>query len=256
MSEARAAIVRSIPDSFVDAVSSDPRPIKVDKARKQHAAYVRALEGMVDRVVHLDADDAHPDCVFVEDQAVVHRGHALITHVGHPSREGEVGPVRTALTALGLQIHVMEAPATLDGGDVLRVGDTLYVGRSARSNGEGIAMLARVFGPLGFGVVPVPVTNALHLKSVCSSPVGGVVLVAPDTIDPGRFEVPHVIVVPAEEAHACNAVGVGRTAILPGGCHATRAALEELDITIIEVGTSEVRKADGALTCCSILVDL
>ncbi len=247
------AITRAIPESFVDAIRSDPRPINLSKARRQHGAYVKALAQVVDEVVELDADEAHPDCVFVEDTAVVAKGHALIARLGHPTRHGEGAPVRHALQARGLTLHEMDAPATLDGGDVLRVGDTIYVGRSRRTNGEGVAAVARVFGPLGFAVVPM-VVDGLHLKSVCSSPVDDVVLVAPDTVSPARFSAKHVIVVPEAEAHGANAVGCGATVIVAGGCPTLRAALEELGLRVIEVGTSEVRKADGALTCCSIFV--
>lgn len=251
-------LVRSIPDSFVDAVSPDPRRINIPKARKQHAAYVKGLQTLGGEVTVVDADEAHPDCVFVEDQAIVLTGHALITRAGHASRRGEAGPIRDALATLGLTIHEMAEPATLDGGDVLRVDKTLYVGRSGRTNSGGILALMQCFGPLGFGVVPVDVSvhNAqgyLHLKSMCSSPVDGLVLVAPDTLDPGRFEATHVIVVGDDEAHACNAVGIGRSVLIPGGCPNTAAALKEQGFGVIEVGTSEVRKADGALSCCSLI---
>ena len=245
-------IVRSIPDSFVNAVSRDPRRINVAKARRQHAAYVAALENLAESVTVLDADEDHPDCVFVEDQAVVHDGHALVTRAGHPSRRGESPPVRQALADQGLVLHDMAEPGTLDGGDVLRVGKTLYVGRSQRSNAEGLVRLFEVFGPLGFSVVPVDVSG-LHLKSVCSSPVDGLVLLAPDTVRPDTFDGVEVIVVPEEEAHASNTVGVGSTVLVPGGCTITAAELSNRGLTVIEVGTSEVRKADGALTCCSLI---
>jgi dimethylargininase len=248
------AIVRGVPDSFVDALAENPRRIDLRKARRQHQRYVAALTELVDEIAEIPADESHPDCVFVEDQAVVHEGRALIAVAGHPSRRGEAAPVRYALERMGLEIHDMELPATLDGGDVLRVRDTLYVGRSGRTNHGGISRLAAVFGPVGLGVVPVGV-DGLHLKSVCSSPVDGLVLVAADTVEPALFDDAEVLVVPAEEAHGANAVGVGRTVLVAGGCHATRRALEERGYTVVEVGTSEVRKADGALTCCSIVFE-
>lgn len=246
------AITRAIPDRFVDAIRTDPRPIHLAKARRQHQAYVRALRQLVDEVIELDADEAYPDCVFVEDTAVVAEGHALLTRMGHPSRRGEGHAVAEVLRTRGMVIHEMAEPATLDGGDVLRVGDTLYVGRSGRTNGEGIAAAARIFGPLGLNVVPLDV-DGLHLKSTCSSPVASVVLVAPHTVSPAHFSAQHVIVVPEDEAHGANAVGAGNTVIVAGGCPTTRRALEDLGLRVIEVGTSEVRKAHGALTCCSII---
>jgi len=247
------AITRAIPDSFVDAIRTDTRPINLAKARRQHHAYLQAMAQVVEEVIEVDGDERHPDCVFVEDTAVVAGGHALIARSGHPARRGEVGPIREVLEARELVMHEMAEPATLDGGDVLRVGDTLYVGRSGRTNGEGAAEVARVFGPLGFAVVPMAV-EGLHLKSVCSSPVDDVVLVAPDTVPPARFSAAHVIVVPASEAHGANAVGHGSMVMVAGGCPSIRHALEELGLRVVEVGTSEVRKADGSLTCCSIIV--
>jgi dimethylargininase len=247
-------IIRSIPESFVDALSRDPRRINVAKARRQHAAYVTALQGLTDAVTVLDADEAYPDCMFVEDQAVVHDGHAVMTWAGHPTRRGESPPVRAALAEHGLVIHDMAEPATLDGGDVLRVGKTLYVGRSQRSNAGGLVMLFEVFGPLGFSVVPVDVSG-LHLKSVCSSPIDGLVLLAADTVHPGTFDGADVIVLPDAEAHASNAVGIGKTVIIPGNCPIIAAELAARGLTVIEVGTSEVRKADGALTCCSLIFE-
>jgi len=247
------AITRAIPDSFVDAIRRDPRPINLAKARRQHQAYVQVLSQLVDEVVELDADERYPDCVFVEDAAVVAEGHALLARSGHPARRGETGPVRRAVEGMGLTLHDVPEPATLDGGDVLRVGDTLYVGRSGRTNGEGVAAVARVFGPLGLSVVPVAV-EGLHLKSTCSSPIDTVVLVAPHTVSPERFDAKHVIVVPEDEAHGANAVGHDATVVIAGGCPTLRRALEELGLQVLEVGTSEVRKADGALTCCSIIV--
>ena len=189
-----------------------------------------------------------------ESQAVVHDGHALLTQAGHPSRQGESPPVRAALAELGLVIHDMADPGRLDGGDVLRVGRTLYVGRSQRSNAAGLVQLLDVFGPLGFGVVPVDVTG-LHLKSVCSSPVDGLVLLAADTIHPATFDGVEVIVLPPSESHAANAVGIGDTVLIAGNSPVITAELKARGLTVVEVGTSEVRKADGALTCCSIIFD-
>lgn len=244
------AITRGIPSSFRDALAEVPRRIDVTKARRQHARYVQALDDVCERVIVLPPDEAHPDCPFVEDQAVVVGQRAVITRAGHPSRRGEAGAVHQALSELGLECHVMAPHATLDGGDVMLAAGVLYVGRSARTNGEGMGFLART---LGLPVVPVPV-GGLHLKSVCSAPDERLVLVAADTVDPAQFAGCSVIVVPPGEARAANAVGVGRTILLVSGCPQTRSELEARGRTVVELGVGELAKADGALTCLSLLV--
>jgi len=242
------AIVREVPESFVSAVASHPRRISVPKARRQHARYVEALRGACDEVVVIAADEEHPDCPFVEDQAVVWGSRAVVTRAGHPSRRGEAGPVALALRELGLDVVTMTAPATLDGGDVLFVGGTLYVGRSGRTNGEGIAFLARTFE---LPVVPVPVAG-LHLKSVASAASSRLVLVAADTVDPATFDGCEVVVVPAPAA--ANVVALGDRVIMLAGHPETRAALEDRRLEVVEIGLGEFGKADGAPTCLSILV--
>ncbi|MEM6926796.1 MAG: hypothetical protein AAF602_07720 [Myxococcota bacterium] len=244
------AVVREVPDSFVSALAETPRRISLTKARRQHARYVEALRAAGAEVIAIPADEAHPDCPFVEDQAVVLGSRALIARAGHPSRQGEAGPVAAVLAERGLELVPMPEPATLDGGDVLLVGGTLYVGRSRRTNGEGIAALARTFD---VPVVPVPVAG-LHLKSVASAASDRLVLVAAGTVDPALFDGCDVVVVPPDEAAAANVVAVGRTVLLLAGHPVTREALEDRRLDVVELGASEFRKADGSLTCLSILV--
>jgi dimethylargininase len=252
-SASTTAIVRGVPESFTNALAKHPRRIDLQKARAQHGRYVAALKGLVDVMVVIDPDEGSPDCPFVEDQVVVAAGRALITRSGHATRRGEAEAVQAALVGRELEVFSMSEPATLDGGDVMRVGSTLFVGRSGRTNGEGIARLAAVFGPVGFAVVPIDIAG-LHLKSVCSAPTARLVLVAPDTVDPALFAGhAEVVVVPAEEERAANVVGVGRRVLMPSGCPVTREALRERGLEVVEVGTAEFRKADGALTCLSVV---
>ena len=150
------AVTRAIPASFVDALAAVPPdpPIDVGRARVQHAAYRAALAACGVEVVLLDADEAYPDGCFVEDTAVVAGGLALITRPGARSRQGEGAAIAAAL-APHVELARMAAPATLDGGDCLRLGRTIYVGRSARTNADGVARAAEVFGPRGFRIVAV-----------------------------------------------------------------------------------------------------
>jgi dimethylargininase len=249
-------LVRGVAESFAHALVAAPpeRPIDVARARIQHAEYVMALASLDVDVVALPADEAYPDCCFVEDTAVVAVGAALLTRPGAPSRRGEVRGVAAALAERCVLVR-MEAPATLDGGDCLRAGRTFYVGRSRRTNAEGIARLAAVFGSRGLRVVPVELpAGVLHLKSVCSPLGDDRVLVAEATIPPATFVGLRTIVVPTEEAHAANAVAVGGGAVVAAGCPRTQSLVEAAGFRTVTVDTSETRKADGALTCLSIII--
>lgn len=250
------ALTRAIPDSFVDALAAvrpEP-PIDVARARAQHAAYRAALAAMGARVEVLAADEACPDCCFVEDTAVVAGGLALITRPGAPSRRGETAAVAAAL-ADRLDVAVMPAPATLDGGDCLRLGDTLHVGRSARTSAAGIAHAAAVFAPRGVRVVALELPpGILHLKCVCSPLGDDRVLLARDSLPAAAFAGADIVWVPAEEAYAANAVAVGDRVLISDGFPRTHEALARAGFTVQTVATTELRKADGSLTCLSLLV--
>lgn len=251
------AFTRSIPASFVHALAAVPPepPIEVAAARVQHAAYRAALAGLGLRVTVLAADEACPDCCFVEDTAVVVPGLALITRPGARSRRREVAAIATALAPL-VELARMDAPATLDGGDCLRLGQTIYLGRSARTNAAGIARAAEVFGPRGYRVVPVDLpADVLHLKCVAAPLGDDRVLLAEGALAADVFAGADVVWVPAAETYAANAVAVGAGVVIADGFPRTRAALERAGFSVHAVATTEVRKADGSLTCLSILVD-
>jgi dimethylargininase len=249
------AIVRGVPGTFDRALSGAPpaEPIDVGRARAQHAGYVAALRACGAEVVDLPADDALPDCCFVEDTAVIAGGLALLTRPGAASRQAETAAVRRELAAR-LPVEEMSAPASLDGGDCLLLGGTLYIGRSARSNGEGIARARAVFAGAGITVVEVGFSGGLHLKSLCSPLGDAAVLVAADALPPGSFGAARMIEVPRAEVIGANAVAIGNRAVIAAGCPATAALVEAAGYRPVPVDTSELRKADGALTCLSLLV--
>ncbi len=250
------AIVRAVPASFVDALAAAPPdpPLDAARASAQQTAYAAALAGLGVELVALEADEACPDCCFVEDTAVVLGDAALVTRPGAPTRRAEVPAVAAALAAR-LEIHRMDPPATLDGGDCMRVGRTIFVGRSGRTNGAGIDRLAEVAAPRGFTVVPVAMPpGVLHLKTVCSPLPGERVLLAPGTLSPETFAPARVLLVPAAEAHAANVVAIGDRVLVAAGAPGTAALLEEAGLGVVAVDTSELRRADAALTCLSIVV--
>ena len=250
------ALIRGLPASFASATAAEAptSPIDVPLARRQHAAYARALADAGLEVRSIPADDAFPDCVFVEDTVVVAGGRALITAPGLPSRRGEGEAVAAALEPW---LEVVRAPASarLDGGDVLRVGMTLYVGISGRSDAGGEAALRAAFGPLGYRVQPVEVPGALHLKCVCSSLGPGAVLLAEGTADPALFQddAVRLLMTPAEDAYAANVVRAGDRVLAPAGFPRTHALLRAAGYDVVVLENSELRKADGSLTCCSVL---
>jgi dimethylargininase len=247
------ALVREVPASFAAALSAAPPdpPIDVVRARAEHAAYRAALEACGARVEVLPADEACPDCCFVEDTAVIAGAIAVVTRPGAPSRRAETGPVAAWLRR-HVEIVELAAPATLDGGDCMRVGRTIYVGRSARTNGAGIAALAHALPRYRVLAVDLP-ADVLHLKCVCSPLGDDRVLLADGTLPAATFDAA-IVRVPASERYAANAVAIGGHVIVAEGHPRTRDALERAGFATHPVAHGEVRKADGSLTCQSILI--
>lgn len=250
------ALVRPVSKAFAHALVQDPTGCRPDpdRARAEHEAYVDALARLVDAVIEVPADDEAPDACFVEDTVVVAGGRALITRPGAPSRRGEVDAVAAALPA-HLEVHRMRAPATLDGGDVLRVGRTLFVGRSGRTDAAGVEALRQVFGPVGYKVVEVSVRDALHLKCHASAVSDEVVLLAEGFADPALFDgVARVLTVHPDDAYAANIVAVGARVLVADGFPRVVDLLNSHGFDPMTVPVGEIARADGSLTCLSVLV--
>jgi dimethylargininase len=250
----RAAIVRPPADAFARAISSGGAAIDPDRARAQHAAYRAALADLVE-VVALPADEELPDACFVDDCAVVLGGRALLTRPGAPSRAAEPERLAEALATL-VDLHRMTAPATLDGGDVLRLGRTLVAGRSARTSQAGIGQLTR-FAEAAGGRVEVAAVppGTLHLQSAVTALADDTVVGTAELLEqPALHGVTNKVVVPPEETAAANALAVGTTVLLPAGCPRTAAAVAALGFDVRELDLSEFAKADGGATCLSLLV--
>jgi dimethylargininase len=231
-------------------MSAPAARIDVGLARAQHAAYVEALRECGVTVQRLPTDPAYPDCCFVEDTVVVVDGVALITQPGAPSRRGETASIAAAL-APHLELARMTGDALLDGGDVMRVGETIYVGQSARTNGAGIARLTEVFSRMRVVTVWVP-AHVLHLKSVVTPLGDDRVLLADDSIAATAFDA-RVVRVPGTESYAANAVALGKHVVCAAEYPRTQDALARAGFALRPVPTSEVHKADGALTCQSVV---
>ena len=250
------ALVRTPGRDLSGALTRHPGPVAdAREAARQHARYIEALSGCGLDVRVLPPLSGHPDAHFVEDCAVVlSERRALISRPGAPSRRGEVATVAEALGE-HLELVTMRGPGTLDGGDVLRVGDRLFVGRSSRTNDEGIAQLSAAASGSGLRVIPVQVEGSLHLKSVATALSDALVLMVAGSLPASIFAPAGVLTLPADsrEAHAANVVRIGSRIVLPSGCPETLALIRGQGLDPIAVPSGEFGKMDGALTCLSIL---
>lgn len=246
-----AALVRRVPDRFTDCIRSHPVDIDLDRARVQHAAYVSALQaaGVVVRV--LDPLPDHPDCCFVEDPVVVLGSKALLTRSAAPQRRGESAGVREAL-AEWCTLSTMPAPATLDGGDVLRVGQRLYVGCTERSNREGLTWLTQAADAEGLTVCPVPMRSGLHLKSGVTLVSPSLLIYCPAMLDPQPLASAGVELLATDEPHGGNVLALGETILVSAAAPRTAEALRQRGAQVQVLQVDEFHKGDGALTCLSI----
>ena len=257
MSEKRIdelAIVRGIPNTFQDCVtiSHDTPKINVELARQQHEAYCKTLEQLGLKLIRIDSDDALPDCCFTEDTAIVFDDLAIITSPGTPSRVAETVEMEKTLTPLK-KIYHLSPPATLDGGDVLKIDKKIFIGNSSRTNKEAIKQVAAIINPKGYEVIGVKIWNTLHLKSVCTYLGNECIILAEGYLDDKIFSQYDKIIVPKEEEYCANCLVVNKKVLIPKGFPKTKSLIESKGFYVIELEMSETKKADGALTCSSII---
>lgn len=229
------------------------QPIDVARAKAQHRNYEAALENLGARVVSLSAEPDMPDCVFVEDPAVVLDEIAIITRMGAESRRGESESLAAALARFRPVVRMAE-PATLEGGDVVRMGRTLYVGLSRRTNPEGARQLAEMVEPHGYRVVPVAVTGCLHLKSACCAASDDTVFANRALFDSSALRC-KMIDVPAEEPGAADVLRIGGAVLIPASFPRTAQLLEESGFAVQPLDVSELQKAEAGVTCMSLVFE-
>ncbi|MEV4641942.1 dimethylargininase [Actinoplanes sp. NPDC049548] len=230
----------------------DRRPVDADLALRQWQGYVAAFSDRGWQVVEVQPADEYPDGVFVEDTVVVFGDLAVLTSPGALSRRGEITSTATAVQALGLRVARISEPGHLDGGDVLEVGDTVYVGRSTRTDEEGVRQLQELIEPLGRRLVRVPVNRALHLKSaVTALPDGTIVGYEPLLDDPGIFD--RFLPVP-EELGSAVVVLDDKTVLMSAEAPRTSEVFAAHGLDVAAVPISEFEKLEGCVTCLSVRV--
>lgn len=229
-------------------------PIDVARAAAQHHQYEQALQELGIEVFSLPAEPDLPDSMFVEDPAVVVPEVGVVTRMGAESRRAESNSLAQVL--LGFRPLVwMQAPATLEGGDVLRVGKTLFVGLSARTNAEGVAQLSDILGSQGYSVKSVAVRGCLHLKSGACAIGDRLILANPQWVDTAAFAGFEIVPVPREEPRAANVLAIDGTVLMPACFPATARLVEGLGWKVRTLDISELMKAEAGVTCSSILLD-
>jgi dimethylargininase len=226
--------------------------IDIERAVRQHKNYQQLLRSLGLEVVELPADDRCPDCCFIEDTALMLDELAIATRPGSDARRAEVAGVLPTI-AQHRKITQIQSPATLEAGDVLRIGHDLFIGITSRTNREGIEFVRKHAAPHGYKVHGVEVPGALHLKSVCTAVNERTILADPSRIDIEPFAGYELIEVPPEEWMAANVLLINGTVCMHEGFHKTLALLRERQVRVRTVDISEFLKAEAGLTCLSII---
>ncbi len=248
------AITREVSPSLGRSELAHLARVEIDTGRAiaQHRSYTRALVELGCRLFTLPGDRDLPDCVFVEDAAVVFDEVAIVTRPGARSRRGETAAVSAALEPFRPLRHI-QAPGRLDGGDVMTIGRTVYVGRSTRTNRAGIAQLERLLEPYDYRVQPVDIQSCLHLKSAVSPVAEETLLIQRAWVSPKAFAGLETIPVDPAEPHAANALRINDRILYPSAFKRTRKRLEARGLQVVTVDQSELAKAEGGVTCCSLV---
>lgn len=242
--------------AMVEGITSAPELGKPDYelAVKQHNDYIEALKQCGVEVTILEADENYPDSCFVEDTAVITRKCAIISNPGAGSRTGEAILMLPTIKKFFSEdkIEYIKAPGTLEGGDVMMVGDHFYVGRSARTNEEGIGQFIEILEKYGLTGSEVPLEFVLHLKTGVNYIENNNMLVSGEFIEKEDFKKYNHIIIPENEAYAANCIWVNNKVIVPANFKAVEKRIREAGYEVILVDTSEYRKLDGGLSCLSL----
>ena len=226
--------------------------IDLPRARQQHALYERALQELGLALLSLPEERELPDSVFVEDTALVLDECAILLRPGADSRRPETDSMAEVLSRFR-PLHRLQAPARVDGGDILRLGRRMYIGLSQRTDEAATEQIRSCLRPFDYMVEAVRVNGCLHLKSAVTEVGPGTVLVNPEWIDPRHFADVGCIEIDPSEPYAANALRVGETVLFPEAFPLTASRLRKAGVQTRALPSDELAKAEGALTCCSLI---
>ena len=230
-------------------------PINVDRARQQHAQYEAALRNLGLAVLSLPEEPSLPDSVFVEDTALVLDECAIMTRPGAASRRPETASIAQVLMAFRDVRHI-DSPACIDGGDILLLGKRVYIGLTKRSDTKAIEQMQQLLAPLGYEVHAVSVTGCLHLKSAVTEVAQDLLLLNPAWVQPTAFQGVKNLEVDPSESHAANALRIGACVLYDTAHPRTHDRLVGAGVRTVLVEADELAKAEGALTCCSLILEI
>ncbi|MBU4691144.1 arginine deiminase family protein [Mycoplasma zalophi] len=254
-------IVKTPASTMINGIASSEEaqslpPVNYELALKQHANYIKTLKEAGVEVTIAPKNEDFPDSCFVEDTAVIVTGEfAVLTNPGADTRNGEKLEMLPYLQKFFDDEHIfkIQFPGTVDGGDVMMVGDTYYIGMSDRTNREGIRQFHNILAAHGKKVVPVPMTEMLHLKTGVNYLEHNNLLISGEFLNYPTFKDFNQIVVDKSEAYSANCIWVNETVIVPAGYPGTLKKVQDLGIyKVVECDTSEFKKLDGGLSCLSL----
>ena len=250
------AIARQVSPRFPECELTfiERTPIDLELARLQHNNYIAVLKTLGCNVLELQSEPNLPDSVFVEDTAVVLPECAFITRPGAVSRRAEVSTIAAAMRPLR-KLEYIDPPAMMDGGDVFVVGDKIYIGLSSRTDKKAIDQMKARVTRMGYDTEPVEFHNCLHLKSAITRLDDRTLLINPDWVDPGTFHAYNLITVDDTEPFAANCLPIGGTILFPSDYPETLDKIRSNGFTVRDLEFSEFAKAEGALTCCSLIIE-
>ena len=252
MLSVRYAIVRPVPDSYDRCVKTNVEKIDVALAKRQHAEYCNALRKLGLELVWVKGDNSLPDSCFVEDTAMIFEEKAVICNMSLRSRAKETVQVARVLQKLK-ETYYIKPPAFIDGGDVLKIEDTVFVGLSARTNLHAVKQLREILEGSNLKIVPVKVYSVLHLKSTCTCIGNGYVVLSEGHFDTSILQGLRKIIVSEGEEYVADCLAANGTVLMANGYPKTKKLIETEGFQVEALEMSEFRKGEGALTCLSII---
>ncbi len=248
------AVIRDVPDTYDRCIKTriPKKEIDFNLAKEQHSLYCETLRQLGLTLIRIETDDKLPDCCFVEDTAIIIGDKAIISYMGVKSRVGEEIEVKKIL-ANYKEIFEIKSPATIEGGDVLKIKDKIFIGISPRTNEQAIKQVQSIVSNDGYQVIPVKINEIFHLKSACTYLGNDYILITPGYFDDKYFSEFKKIIVPKKYEYSTNCLSINGKVLIPEGYPITKKFIKDEGFTTIEIPMSEFRKGDGGLTCLSII---